>query len=117
MHTESRYNRRVERVDSPYACGMGLRIKEIRKAKKLTQADVADKAGMSRPLLAEIENETAPANTLRLAAIARALEVTVEELFEAEDAYRRLIVDYLRDMSADDRAHVLRFAEALAQRR
>lgn len=99
-----------------YTPGMGLRIKQLRKAKGLTQAELGDIAGVSRSQLAEIENETAPANTLRLAAIARALEVTVDDLFDSEDAYRRLILDFMREMAPEDRAHVLRFAESLAKR-
>lgn len=97
---------------------MGLRIRQLRKERGLTQAQLSDMAGISRPQLAQIEAETRPANTLRLASIARALQVSVDDLFDAgeEDAYRRLILDLMRDMTPEDRATVLRVAEGLQRR-
>jgi putative transcriptional regulator len=119
MNVQCRHNRHALPLLRFYTPGMGLRIKDLRKQAGLTQAELGDKAGISRSQLAEIENETAPANTLRLSAIARALDVSVEELFDlndGQDAYRRLILELMRNMSADDRAHILHIAQALAKR-
>lgn len=99
-----------------YTRGMGLRIKELRQARGLTQQQLADLARISRPQLSEIENERKPANTIRLAAIAKALNVSVDQLFtqDAADAYKSAILDFMSRMGPDDRAAILRMAEAFA---
>lgn len=75
-------------------------------------------AGISRSQLSEIENERKPANTVRLAAIAKALGQEVEDLFSQDDAesYRRVILDLMKSMHPDDRLAVIRHAQALASR-
>ncbi len=95
---------------------MALRIKSLREAKGLTQSQLGEMAGLSRSQLSEIETEKKPANTLRLAAIAKSLGVSVEELFEdsPEDAYRAVILDLMRSMQPDDRDALIRHARALA---
>ncbi len=95
---------------------MSLRIRQLRDAKGWTQADLADRAGMSRSQLAMIEAETRPANTLRLNAIAAALGVKPEDLFEAGEGEQELI-DLLRILSPEDRAILTHMAEALAAKR
>jgi transcriptional regulator with XRE-family HTH domain len=96
---------------------MALRIRSLREAKGLTQLQLGEMAGLSRSQLSEIETETKPANTLRLTAIARALGVQVDELFEEspEDTYRAVILDLMRSMTDDDREAVIRHARALAR--
>lgn len=95
---------------------MGLRIRELRKARGLTQEQLSERAGLSRSQLSEIESETKPANTKRLASIAKALDVTVDELFsdDSVEAYRRTIVALMRVMSPDDREALLSLARRLA---
>lgn len=92
---------------------MALRIKALREAKGLTQQQLADMAGMSRSQLAMIEAETRPANTLRLNAIANALGVMPEGLFELPEA-DQAIIDVIKRLSPGDRATIVRMAEALA---
>ena len=92
---------------------MALRIKELRLAKGMTQADLAGRAGLSRSQLAMIESETRPANTLRLNAIAAALGVKLETLFSAQDE-NQMLLDLLERISPEDRAALVRMAEALA---
>lgn len=93
-----------------------MRIRSLREAAGLTQLQLGEMAGLSRSQLSEIETERKPVNTLRLNAIARALGVQVEELFEdsPEDAYRAVILDLMRSMTSDDRDAVIRHAKALA---
>lgn len=95
---------------------MGLRIKELRIKRGLTQQELADRARMSRSQLAMIEKETRPANTLRLSAIAAALDVKAEDLFESGDECSKLIL-IVRDLAPEDRAALVRFAEAMASKR
>jgi transcriptional regulator with XRE-family HTH domain len=92
---------------------MSLRIKALRLAKGWTQADLAERSRMSRSQLVMIENETRPANTLRLNAIAAALGVEPPDLFDNQDAH---LIGLLRDMSPEDRAALVRMAEAFASR-
>ena len=69
---------------------------------------------MSRSQLAMIEAETRPANTLRLNAIASALGVTPEQLFASGDDATEGLLDIVRQLSPEDRAVLVRMAEALA---
>lgn len=96
-----------------YVRPMALRIKELRQARGWTQADLADKARMSRSQLAMIEAETRPANTLRLNAIAAALGVDAQDLFDNPDAH---LIELVRRMGHEDREALVRMAEALAAR-
>lgn len=95
---------------------MALRIRLLRRGRGLSQARLAALAGLSRSQLSEIESEAKPANTRRLEAIAMALGVGVEQLFEpvGESAQAEEILALIRQMSSEDRASFLRIARALA---
>ncbi|HBT01609.1 MAG TPA: XRE family transcriptional regulator [Citreicella sp.] len=109
------YSGRAFNIAQFYTCPMGLRIKELREAKGWTQLELAERASMSRTQLTMIENETRPANTLRLNAIAAALGVPTEALFESDTKTSR-IMELLRHISPEDQAVLLRMAEALASK-
>lgn len=96
-----------------YAMPMALRIRQLRESRGLTQAQLAEEARMSRSQLAMIEAETRPGNTLRLNAIAAALGVPPEALFEAADL-DGAILDALRLLSPEDKEMIARMVEALA---
>ena len=110
---ECRHSERAKGLARFYKQSMVLRIKELRKTKNWTQEELADRAGMSRSQLAMIEAETRPANTVRLNAIAAALGVQTKDLF-GEGAEKQIVFDLLDQMSAEDRAAIVRMAEALA---
>lgn len=99
-----------------YTCPMALRIRAIRTEKGLSQQLLADKAGLSRSQLSEIETEAKPANTLRLNSIAAALGVTVNDLFDdaAAPSYRKELADLIEAMPEDRRQLLLQTARALA---
>lgn len=101
-----------------YTPGMGLIIKQIREKRGLTQSQLSEMAGVSRSQLSEIENERKPANTLRLSALAKALGVSVTDLFDnaPDETYKNLIVDLMREMSTADRDALLHYAKAIARR-
>jgi putative transcriptional regulator len=64
---------------------MGLRIKEARESKGMTQQELAEKANISRTTVAMLEaNLSTNTTTKTLAKIASALETTVENLFFAD---------------------------------
>jgi len=99
-----------------YNARMSLRIRQLRTEKRLSQEELAEKAGLSRSQLSEIETEKKPANTRRLGAIAAALGVEMDDLFEpsAQSAYTKEIMTLFEALGEADREAILRMARALA---
>jgi len=64
---------------------IGNRLREIRNAAGLTQADVADMIGVSRQTVNYIENGTFCPSTYLALRLARELKVSVEELFHLKE--------------------------------
>lgn len=61
---------------------MGYKIKEFRKAKNMSQEELAERSGVSRQTISMIENDDSRAATTKtLARIAKALDTTVADLF------------------------------------
>ena len=98
---------------------MDLRLKEIRKAAGLTQERLAEKVGISKGHLSEIETGKRNANTIRLAAFAAALNCRPGDLFkspsidEAAAQLLRELNDVLEALSIDHMRIVLATARAL----
>lgn len=61
------------------------RLKEVRTAAGLTQAELADRAGVSRKTINTVENGVFVPSTLLALQLARTLGTTVEELFSLGD--------------------------------
>ena len=114
-----RHKRQLSREESVYTKGMALRVKEIRKERGLSQEQLAVMAGVSRSQLSEIETEAKPANTLRLNSIARALGVSVHDLFAAPtgEGYEAVILDLMRGLDEADRQALIHYARALSKSR
>ncbi len=60
---------------------LGVRLKEARTAADLTQAQLAERAGVSRKTINTVENGVFIPSTLLALRLAQALETTVEALF------------------------------------
>lgn len=61
---------------------MGYRIREFRKAQRMSQEELAERSGVSRQTISMIENNDGKAATTKtLAKIAKALDTTVAALF------------------------------------
>lgn len=61
---------------------MGLRVKEIREAKGMTQEELETKSGISRQTISAIENgKTTNVKSGTLIALAEALETTLDAIF------------------------------------
>ena len=64
---------------------MGIKIKEMREALKMTQEELATKSGVSRQTISALENgKYENVLTGTLAAIATALGTTVDKIFYPE---------------------------------
>ncbi|TCS81113.1 helix-turn-helix domain-containing protein [Muricomes intestini] len=74
---------------------IGIRIKELRKAKKLTLAELSGMAGISVSFLSQIENGKSALTVVTLNKIANALCVPMKDLFE-ESAEKE---EYVRNSS------------------
>lgn len=61
------------------------RLKDLRTAAGLTQAELADRAGVSRKTINTVENGVFVPSTVLALSLARALDTTVEALFQLAD--------------------------------
>jgi putative transcriptional regulator len=61
--------------------GLGNRLKEARTAAGLTQAELADRIGVSRKTINTVENGVFVPSTLLALKLAQALRAKVENLF------------------------------------
>ena len=62
-----------------------VHLTEIRKAKSLTQADLAKLASVSRKTINTIENNVFVPSTIVALTLAKVLDVSVHDLFEPPD--------------------------------
>ena len=67
------------------ADGLGNRLRELREARGLTQAQLADAIGMSRKTVNTVENGVFIPSTVVALKLAAALQCTVEDLFFLAD--------------------------------
>jgi putative transcriptional regulator len=61
------------------------RLREVRRGKGLTQADLADRAGVSRKTINTVENGVFVPSTILALTLAKVLETSVEDLFQLPD--------------------------------
>lgn len=97
----------------------GNRLRELRKAAGLTQAELADRTGVSQPAISQIENGVLSMDIHWMRAFARALEVKAVDLLEDDDNPDRLsdeereLLARFRSASPDKRSDLERIAAAL----
>ena len=61
---------------------MGYKVKEVREERRMTQEELAEKSGVSRPTIVAIENGNAKdVKISTLLKLASALNTTVSEIF------------------------------------
>lgn len=61
---------------------MDFKIKELREKRKLSQAELAELSGVSRPTISRLESgEDVVINSRTLEKLAKALEVSIKTLF------------------------------------
>lgn len=95
------------------------RIRELRKTAGLTQAELAELAGISQPAISQVENDERPLTVDWMRTFARIFHCTVADLLGAQDNPDRLAPDEAellakyRAAADDQRALVHRVAEPL----
>ena len=65
--------------------GLHNSLKELRKVKGLTQADLASAAGVSRKTINTIENKVVVPSAILALTLAKVLDVSVHDIFELEE--------------------------------
>lgn len=62
---------------------MGYKIKEVRESKNISQEELSKKSGVSRTIISALENGKTNTTSKTLASIAKALGVSVDQIFYA----------------------------------
>lgn len=99
-----------------YNACMKLRLRELREERGLTQAQLAEMAGIERSQLSKIERGKEPANTRRLETFAKVLDVGVHDLIEDDgtgDGYRRTIMQLLDQLTEAERSAISAMVQTL----
>ena len=61
---------------------MGYKLKEVREEKRMTQEELAEKSGVSRPTIVALENgKTTDVKMSTLQKLANAMDTTVQAIF------------------------------------
>lgn len=76
---------------------IGAKIKELRKARKLTLQSVATETGFSPALISQIENNNVSPPIATLSKLARFFDVKISHFFEEEEEVRRYEVVRVED--------------------
>ncbi len=101
---------------------LGNRIKQLRKGLKLTQAQLADKAGLSTNFIALLENGKRSASVDTLFRISQVLKVELKDLFDFPDKKTKSqlamnnLIEILKSRSAEDIEAVTEIAEVALKR-
>jgi transcriptional regulator with XRE-family HTH domain len=93
---------------------LNLRIRELRKERGLTLADLAGKVGVSTPHMSEVERGKKNLNNHLLERISEALGVHPTQLLgDTESQQWNSLKSIVEDLSRDDQDRVLEFALGL----
>ncbi|ERI90698.1 helix-turn-helix domain-containing protein [Clostridium manihotivorum] len=96
---------------------LGERIKSLRKEYGWSQEDLANRAGIARSFMGEIERGQASATVESLDKIATAFEIPIEDIFKglqtSSESKYSLLIDRANDLSTENLKAVLDFLETL----
>lgn len=71
-------------MKDPLLINFGKKIKEIRLANKISQEELADRAGMHRTYIGMIERAEKNITLVNIGKIAHALNIKIKDLFDAK---------------------------------
>lgn len=89
-----------------------LSISSIRKSRGLTQAQLADKIGISQAHISRLERGDDSASLKLIAEIAQALGVRPSDLLEDRSSREMLLIEAFRSASPEAQAMILGMASA-----
>lgn len=103
------------RSDHPFRMKLKLHIRERRKAKGLTLAQLSEKAGISVAHLSEVERGVKSLHGHMLEKLANALDAPIDALISAEGSEKASRLIYITSrLQDDDLERLMAFAQALA---
>lgn len=104
--------------EAPAEGSLGLRLKEAREYRGLSQDDVAQNIGVSRSAISLMESGGRNVSAIELGRLAKLYKVTMESLagHDSSDESVRMMARATATLSEEDRKEVLRFAEFLRAR-
>lgn len=99
---------------------MGMRLKQARIDKKLTQEDLAEKLDVSVAYISRVERGTTQINLKRLAEICNALEVSQGEILEgvvpqASSYLNSALSDLLKNCPAEKMDLIYKIAKVIVE--
>jgi transcriptional regulator with XRE-family HTH domain len=98
---------------SPYTAKVGARIRELRLARNMSLADVANAANLSKGHLSSVEHGLAAINIETIERLARGLSLPPMYIFVfVEEDERARIADLIRDFPKGDLARLRREIQA-----
>jgi len=100
------YKPQHSRVRLNHCQRFGLRVKELRAEREITQEELSDRVGVFRTYMSRIESGGANATLTTIHAIADALAVPVSALFEAPSAPALLAAKRVRAPRGASRGRV-----------
>lgn len=92
----------------------GNRLRELRRAKGMTQAELADASGVSQPAISQIENGTRSMDIQWMRSLSRVLDCNPADFLERDDNPDQLTADE-RDFIARYRAADQKGRETLSR--
>lgn len=92
---------------------IGARIRELREEKGMSQDRLANKLGLSRPVVTKIENGKKAINSLELRLIADTLGVTTDALTSFKDEENETLVKLFRARNNDSNNELIRSVEQI----
>lgn len=99
-----------------FSMSLKIHIRELRKAKGLTLAQLADKIGISTPHMSEVERGLKNLNNHLITRLSAALDVPPEALLSGDTPASTVRLSaVLSQLGPDEQARVAAFAEALLQ--
>lgn len=95
---------------------IGLRIREIRLSKGLSQADLAEKAKVSPPLISSLENGHSKIWLITFAKVCEALQVSANDILRLDtpaaiNDYPREFTSLISDCSSSEIESILKIAK------
>lgn len=92
---------------------IGARIRQLREEMGMSQDQLANELGLSRPVVTKIENGKKAINSLELRLIADVLRVTTDSLTSFKEEENETLVRLFRARNADGNTELMKSVEQI----